>query len=420
MIETKKTNMKLGELLVDCGMVTLEQVEKALEYAREEDVRIGEALVALGYIDADRLTWAIGVQFDLSYVDLQPEMIDWELLRELPLGRLLQYRMLPVSRVGETVTAVISDPLIDGLSQFIADLFPFKNVVVLLSSEESILRILAEAKRYQADLMAFRPAAASRRPVPHDRDLLRLFDTGKITRLAAMQNGEEEIRRVFGDAEAGVLPAALSRGEREALYARIQSEFKFEFALPGGFCGIRQVSGRGGRQPLRAVMATSFDGWLIAVEAIPVGSPGTTSHPVHVVCGESPLALKAELLSAAVKSAESDKMAAPPAALECRVDSLVPGAFQLEVEHAAARIAVCRHIVSAARPSLTILEVESAREAALLGAVAHAPSAGPIVVVLRSLAPREETLPAQTKAVQLTPDSVRTFLDDILEKATSP
>ena len=65
----RKVRKRLGEILVEWGVVSAAGVEDAVEHAQEEGLRIGEALTALGL-------WAIGK--DLSYTN-SPEGALFEL-----------------------------------------------------------------------------------------------------------------------------------------------------------------------------------------------------------------------------------------------------------------------------------------------------------------------------------------------------
>ena len=57
-----KKKRRLGEILVDWGMVTPAAVEEALRHAQKEGLRIGEALVALGLADEEDVTRALAAQ----------------------------------------------------------------------------------------------------------------------------------------------------------------------------------------------------------------------------------------------------------------------------------------------------------------------------------------------------------------------
>ena len=102
---------RLGEILVGWGVVTPTQIDEALEYASQHRIRLGEALAALGAVDEDDLTKALANQFDMEYIDLDQtanfnpdlDLMDDEVIRK--------YMVLPVSKEGNRMKVIITDPL---------------------------------------------------------------------------------------------------------------------------------------------------------------------------------------------------------------------------------------------------------------------------------------------------------------------
>ena len=144
-MESTDRPIRLGDILINTGLVSAPQVDEALNYAKENGVRLGEALVSLGFIEADAITWAMSNQFDLSYVELTRDMVDWDFLATLPLAELHELGFLPLNRVHVTVTGVVSDPTRPNLLQDLQHLFPGLHVEVQLGSAKDIESILDEA-----------------------------------------------------------------------------------------------------------------------------------------------------------------------------------------------------------------------------------------------------------------------------------
>lgn len=70
-----KGRKKLGEILVSQGVVTQEQLDEALAKAKQEQIRVGEALTALGYTDSHQILKALSSQHGIKYVDLKNEKV---------------------------------------------------------------------------------------------------------------------------------------------------------------------------------------------------------------------------------------------------------------------------------------------------------------------------------------------------------
>jgi len=59
--------LKLGQILINEGIITEEQLKKAIEYQQSHKGRIGENLVKLGIITEDHIVQAIGLQLGIPY-----------------------------------------------------------------------------------------------------------------------------------------------------------------------------------------------------------------------------------------------------------------------------------------------------------------------------------------------------------------
>jgi len=101
----------LGEILLEWGVVTPTAVEEAVKHARKENMRIGEALVALGFADEEDVTKALAKQYDMEYVDLERQSIGPDLLKEIPTEIIRRHMVLPIGKNGSRLKVVITDPL---------------------------------------------------------------------------------------------------------------------------------------------------------------------------------------------------------------------------------------------------------------------------------------------------------------------
>lgn len=103
-------NGRITDILVDAGVVTLAQVEAALESQRETGLRVGEQLVAMGAATEDDIGWALARQFGIPFVDIVPETIDLELVRRFPEALLRRRVALPLVQASDGISVALSDP----------------------------------------------------------------------------------------------------------------------------------------------------------------------------------------------------------------------------------------------------------------------------------------------------------------------
>ncbi|MCA9295731.1 MAG: Flp pilus assembly complex ATPase component TadA [Phycisphaerales bacterium] len=102
---------KLGEILVEWGVVTEAQVEQALGIARGSGKRIGEALVEAALAKEEQVAKALAAQFDMEYLDLAGDDGDDIDLSLIPADLAKKHLILPMSKTGGRLKLVIHDPM---------------------------------------------------------------------------------------------------------------------------------------------------------------------------------------------------------------------------------------------------------------------------------------------------------------------
>ena len=101
---------KLGEILVRENLLTPQQLREALDYQREHGGRLGFNLVKLGLVSDDMITAVLSRQYGVPSVNLELFDIDETVLRLIPREVAEKYSVLPLSRVGATLTLAMVDP----------------------------------------------------------------------------------------------------------------------------------------------------------------------------------------------------------------------------------------------------------------------------------------------------------------------
>lgn len=132
----------IGQLLIDMGFITEEQLQEGLILAKEENMKVGEALYSLGVLDKDRLYWVLSTQLKMNYVELSPEMMDRELIRQFPMDVLEELLCLPLYETGKEIHFAMADPTDLDVVRSIKGLRPGKSTQIHLALPERILEIL--------------------------------------------------------------------------------------------------------------------------------------------------------------------------------------------------------------------------------------------------------------------------------------
>src|SRR3989441_2113562 len=101
---------KLGEILVRENLISPQNLREALDYQREHWGRLGYNLVKLGLVSDDMITAVLSRQYGIPSVNLELFQIDESVLRLIPQEVAQKYSVLPLSRVGATLTLAMVDP----------------------------------------------------------------------------------------------------------------------------------------------------------------------------------------------------------------------------------------------------------------------------------------------------------------------
>ncbi len=101
----------LGERLLAAGVITRPQLDLALREGRRQGKMLGESLITLGFITAERLTNSLADEANSEVVDVATVVVDDAVLALVPHDLAKRYRALPIRREGETLTVVLSNAL---------------------------------------------------------------------------------------------------------------------------------------------------------------------------------------------------------------------------------------------------------------------------------------------------------------------
>jgi type IV pilus assembly protein PilB len=134
--------VKLGQLLVASNMISEDQLKEALNLQRREGGRIGTNLVKLGYMTEEKLVMFLSRQYGVPAINLSDYKIDQSVLKLVPIDIAKKYLLMPVVRVGATLTIALADPS----NVFAIDDVKFMtgyNIEVVVANESAILSAIS-------------------------------------------------------------------------------------------------------------------------------------------------------------------------------------------------------------------------------------------------------------------------------------
>lgn len=103
-------SQRIGDLLVKEKVITPEQLGEALKVQKESGVRLGSVLVKLGFVSEDDVTNFLSRQYGVPAINLAYFEVDATVVKLIPYETARRYQVLPISRVGASLTLAMVDP----------------------------------------------------------------------------------------------------------------------------------------------------------------------------------------------------------------------------------------------------------------------------------------------------------------------
>ena len=184
---------RIGDLLFREGLITADQLSRALQEQKQTGTRIGYNLVKLGFVPEVEITKILARQHKMPAVDLSRFELDHKIAKMIPADLARKNYVLPLKRDGRTLTVAMADPSNLGVLEdlkFITryDIFP------VLAGEYTLRNLIDKV---------FGPT--------DEQEMASLMDT--ISELEADLNGDIE---VVEDTEEDISQAALQAQMEDA------------------------------------------------------------------------------------------------------------------------------------------------------------------------------------------------------------
>ena len=97
-------SQRLGDLLVKEKIITPEQLQQAIRVQKEQNCRLGSALVKLSFLTDEDVTNFLSRQYGVPAINLSYFEIDASVVKLIPYETAKRYQILPLSRVGASLT----------------------------------------------------------------------------------------------------------------------------------------------------------------------------------------------------------------------------------------------------------------------------------------------------------------------------
>ena len=132
---------RLGNTLVESGIITMDQLEAAIQIRKLSGQRLKNVLISEGYTTNEELKLFISEHVDIPYVKLSIDLIDPEAVKLIPANVARNNIAIPVNMVGDILTMAVSCPFDTTALDMLAFASGYK-LEPILSDEEDILEAI--------------------------------------------------------------------------------------------------------------------------------------------------------------------------------------------------------------------------------------------------------------------------------------
>jgi type IV pilus assembly protein PilB len=101
---------RLGEVLLERGVIDRKELERALAHQKEHGGFMGQVLLKLGVVTEEEIALALTAQYGFPYLPLDNYEIDDALAAIIPEEMARRYCLIPIDRIGNALTLAMADP----------------------------------------------------------------------------------------------------------------------------------------------------------------------------------------------------------------------------------------------------------------------------------------------------------------------
>lgn len=108
----QQKNVPIGQVLLEAGFITNEQLANALaEQKKTPGKRLGDVLIENGYVTERNLMRCLEQRLHVDFIDLDNTTISPEAVHAIQENTAKKYSLIPITRIGNTLTVAMSDPM---------------------------------------------------------------------------------------------------------------------------------------------------------------------------------------------------------------------------------------------------------------------------------------------------------------------
>ncbi|HSW39025.1 MAG TPA: type IV-A pilus assembly ATPase PilB [Acidobacteriota bacterium] len=222
---------QIGELLIKEELITAEQLDMALKHQRQNGGRLGSILIHLGFVGDDEITSLLSRKYGVPSINLAYFEIDPAVIKLIPLEIAQKYMVIPLNRVGITLTVASADPT----NVFAMDDIKFMtgfNIEPVVATEASVMEALEKyygtAHSIELKKVYDQIAQGDRENVEFDLEELAEHDDMSIDQLQRSSEDAPIIKLVNM-----ILSDSIKKGASDIHVEPYEKNFRVRFRIDG-------------------------------------------------------------------------------------------------------------------------------------------------------------------------------------------
>jgi type II secretory ATPase GspE/PulE/Tfp pilus assembly ATPase PilB-like protein len=150
-LDQKNKRRKLADILLNGELISQQKLSHAKEVSKQSTISLEKALLKLRYIDEEQLAQAVASQYDLPYVQINNFDLDLSLSHYISAVYAQKQRIVPISKIGNTLTLAMAEPLGKNVIRELEDSIRLR-IIPAIATEASIYSALK--RLYNIDIAA--------------------------------------------------------------------------------------------------------------------------------------------------------------------------------------------------------------------------------------------------------------------------
>jgi type IV pilus assembly protein PilB len=218
---------RLGDILVKENLITADQLKQALEMQKQKGGRLGTCMVKLGFVTDDEVTAVLSRQYGVPSINLKYYEVDPTVIKLIPRDTAERYQIVPLSRVGSTLTIAMTDPT----NVFAMDDIKFMtgfNVEPVVASESAIAEAIG---KFYGEAQAVQELDKVMKDLAGDEADLELAAEEQEMDLASLAKSAEEAPII--KLVNLILTDSVKRGASDIHIEPYEKEYRVRFRIDG-------------------------------------------------------------------------------------------------------------------------------------------------------------------------------------------